>query len=77
MPFGRYKKNSVKHMTIQRCLRRKALQRVASAFELISSDFAIYDGKVNAHRAVPHAHFLNDPRIRITVMLALQPRSYS
>lgn len=65
------KHNSVEYLIVQACLRRQPIQRVPRAFKLVASQFAIYNSKIDTHRSVPYAHFLNDPRIGIVFVLAL------
>jgi hypothetical protein len=74
MPFANHQKNFVKYSAINVGLERQSIEGVAITLELVSTQLAVYHGHVDANRARPYAHFLDDTCVAIAFVLGAQSR---
>jgi hypothetical protein len=62
----------VENFAVDVRLRWQPFERVPVALEFIARQFAIDDGHINADGARPYAHFLDNERIGIAIMIAVE-----
>jgi hypothetical protein len=73
MPGADDQFHPIKYTAVYLRLKRQPLQSVTVALQFNPSELPVDYGNVDSNRPGPKTHFLNDSRIAIVAMVAIQP----
>ena len=62
------KRQLIEHLRIYLNLVGQSFERIAITFNFVTAYFTVQYGDINANRARPHTHFVDDPRAEIIMV---------